>query len=91
MYHLMERPMRFGELTHAIPRISHRMLARQLHELESTHLVVRHADPGSRRGGVYQLTDLARDLDAVFSAIAAWGTRYLDAQDADTEREARHG
>lgn len=81
MFHLMQGPKRFNELLKVVPGISHRMLARQLRELETKRLVTRTAFPEVPPRVEYELTDLARDLDHVFAVIAEWGVRFLKTQE----------
>lgn len=80
VYHLMDGPKRFGDLLRDVPAISHRMLTRQLRELEAKRLVTRTVFPEVPPRVEYELTELGRDLDAVFAAVAEWGVRFLASQ-----------
>jgi DNA-binding HxlR family transcriptional regulator len=66
---------RFGELKADLKRISAKVLATRLRELESKRLVVREMRVGPPSSVEYALTPHGRDLVPAIQAIADVGTR----------------
>ena len=73
---LTERPLRFGELTKAIPGMSDRLLSRRLRELEEEGLVERDVESGSPVRVTYSLTEAGADLGPAISELKAWAQRH---------------
>lgn len=71
--HLMDGPRRFSELATRIPEISRRMLSKQLHELERDLVIDKRAHGGVPPHSEYHITELGRQLQPVFEALARWG------------------
>lgn len=69
---LSQRSHRFNELRRAIPGVTQHMLTNQLRELERDGMLGRTVYPEVPPRVEYALTDQARDLAPVFSAIFAW-------------------
>lgn len=63
-------PKRFGEITHAIPEISEKMLTQELRHLQQQQLVAR-ADEGH-----YQLTAAGELALPLIAAMAEFGRAY---------------
>jgi DNA-binding HxlR family transcriptional regulator len=74
---LLNGPMRFSELTHAIPQISDRLLSIRLKELEACGIVARdvHEEPPLRVE--YELTPKGRALEPAITAIRSWAREWL--------------
>jgi len=72
--HLKEGPMRYGDLRRAIPRLSDKMLAQRLRELEASGLVTRRKRGGRGARSVYALTARVQALRPALAALNAWGT-----------------
>jgi DNA-binding HxlR family transcriptional regulator len=76
---LMEAgPLRFGEIAHAVPELSDRMLSERLRELEARGVVVREVTPGRPAKVAYALTDMGVGLQPALSALKAWAQHWLD-------------
>jgi DNA-binding HxlR family transcriptional regulator len=73
--HLKQGPMRYGDLRRAIPRLSDKMLAQRLRELESFGLVTRRKRGGRGAHSVYALTARVQALRPALAALNAWGTK----------------
>ncbi|MEU5186554.1 helix-turn-helix domain-containing protein [Streptomyces klenkii] len=75
---LLTGTRRFSELKRALPRITQRMLTRQLRELEADGLVTRtvHREVPPRVD--YALTEAGRSLDAIAAQLDTWGRWYRD-------------
>jgi DNA-binding HxlR family transcriptional regulator len=74
---LLAGPMRFSELTHAVPQISDRLLSTRLRELEACGIVARdvHEEPPLRVE--YELTPKGRALEPAVTAIGSWAREWL--------------
>ena len=75
---LMPGPLRFSQISHAIPDLSDRLLSERMKELETRGLVVRDVAPGPPVRVLYEVTPMARDLAPALSEIENWAQRWLD-------------
>jgi DNA-binding HxlR family transcriptional regulator len=73
---LTDGPLRFGELTRAVPGLSDRLLSRRLRELEREGLVEREVEAGSPTRVSYSLTDAGHELGPAIAEIKAWARRW---------------
>jgi DNA-binding HxlR family transcriptional regulator len=73
---LTERPLRFCELTKAVPGLSDRLLSTRLRELEDNGLVEREVGSGSPVHVTYSLTEAGADLRPVIAALGDWARRW---------------
>lgn len=73
---LLGGTQRFGELRRALPRITQRMLTRQLRELEADGLVTRTVYREVPPKVEYSLTEVGRSLDDIAGLLDAWGRWY---------------
>ena len=85
---LMKGPQGFGELQRAMPRVTRKVLAEQLRQLQADGLVRRRALTPSHLGVKYSLTPYAATLNPVFAALLRWGTGHLSRDDAGATRIA---
>jgi DNA-binding HxlR family transcriptional regulator len=65
-----------------MPRVTRKVLAEQLRQLQADGLVMRRALSPARLGVRYTLTPYAATLNPVFKALLQWGTQHLDRPDA---------
>jgi DNA-binding HxlR family transcriptional regulator len=70
-------PLRYTQLTQAVPGLSERLLSERLKELEVCGIVARTVLPGPPVGVEYALTEAGRDLGEAIDAIGAWGHRWI--------------
>lgn len=77
LYNLTFGTRRFGEIAARIPKISRKILAEQLKELEKDGLVDRKQYKEIPPRVEYSLTDKSKSLVAVFKEIAQWGSQNL--------------
>lgn len=75
---LLTGTQRFSELKRALPRITQRMLTRQLRELEADGLVTRTVHREVPPRVEYALTEAGRSLDAITAQLDAWGRWYRE-------------
>jgi DNA-binding HxlR family transcriptional regulator len=74
---LLAGPMRFSELTHAIPQISDRLLSMRLKELEACGIVARQVYEGAPVRVEYELTAMGKALEPAVTALRAWACDWL--------------
>ncbi len=78
---------RFSELKSSIPAVTHRMLTRQLRELENDALIKRTVYPEVPARVEYCLTEVGRTLEPLIDQFHDWGGWYrkcLDGQELDS-------
>jgi DNA-binding HxlR family transcriptional regulator len=73
---LSDGPHRFGELSHAVPGMSDRLLSQRLRELEAEGLVERDVEAGAPVRVSYSLTEKGAELGPVLQELKAWGRRW---------------
>ncbi|MBC2774451.1 helix-turn-helix transcriptional regulator [Rhizobium sp. AQ_MP] len=78
LHHLLKDDvLRFNELVKRLPSITHRMLSKQLRDMEVAGLVARTVYPVVPPRVDYSLTPLGRSLEPVLQAIGRWGQEHL--------------
>ncbi len=83
LYHLLQGTMRFNELCRNMPRVTQRMLTRQLRELEAAGLILRTVYAEVPPRVEYALTVEGERLRPVILALREWGRNYLAARHQD--------
>ncbi|MDA8390509.1 MAG: helix-turn-helix domain-containing protein [Gammaproteobacteria bacterium] len=78
LFHLFRKTRRFNELLRLMPAVTHRMLTRQLRELESDGIIGRTVYPEVPPRVEYALTEFGLSLEPVLAALQVWGTQYLE-------------
>jgi DNA-binding HxlR family transcriptional regulator len=76
LFHLLERKMRFGELSRLVPNATQRMLTLQLRELEADKVITRTVYPEVPPRVEYSLTELGKTLEPVLLSLRDWGDNY---------------
>jgi len=76
LFHLIDGPMRFGELQRQMGNITQRMLTKQLRELEDAGLLHREVFPEVPPRVEYSLNEKGQTLRPVLLALKEWGDRY---------------
>jgi DNA-binding HxlR family transcriptional regulator len=74
---LLRGPMRFSQITHAVPQISDRLLSIRLKELETFGIVARQVYGGAPVRVEYELTDKGRALEPTVTALRSWACEWL--------------
>ncbi len=69
-------PMSFSQMAKVINRISDRVLAERLKELEGRGLVIRRVVPTTPVRVEYQLTEKGQALQPVLDALQLWADRW---------------
>ena len=81
LWHLIDKTLRFHEISKLIPRATPKMITQQLRELERDGFIVRAVYPVVPPKVEYSLTDLGKSIIPVLAAMCSWGERYLDGLD----------
>ncbi len=88
VWQLSGGPRRFGELARDIGRISPKMLATRLRELEEKGVIEREVVPSSPPSVEYSLSQLGRELIPVIDSIVRVGTRLIESPRPRLKRPA---
>jgi DNA-binding HxlR family transcriptional regulator/putative sterol carrier protein len=75
---LLTGPKRFSDLLADLPGIGTNLLSARLRQLERDGLVRRTVLPKPASTAVYELTEAGRALDPAITALARWGSRFLE-------------
>lgn len=79
MHHLINGPLRYGELQRRIGEITQATLTKQLRMLEDFGLISRHIYSEIPPKVEYSLTDLGRAFEPVLEQFRIWGDKYIEA------------
>jgi DNA-binding HxlR family transcriptional regulator len=74
---LMDRALRFSEISAHIPEISDRSLSLRLKELEAEDIVTRTVDATKPVSVRYELTDKGRALEMVIAELESWAHDWV--------------
>src|SRR5262245_64073045 len=85
LYHLQVGTQRFGELRRRVPRITQRMLTKQLRALEEDGLVIRKVYAEVPPRVEYTLSEIGESLRPVIETLRAWGERHQERLSCDAE------
>jgi DNA-binding HxlR family transcriptional regulator len=80
LWRLRSRVWRYNELKRDLGRVTHKMLAQQLRELERAGLITRTVHPEVPPRVEYALTPLGRTAIPVIEALREWGRDYRQAR-----------
>ncbi len=80
LYHLQAGTCRFGELRRRMPRITQRMLTKQLRALEDDGLITRKVYPEVPPRVEYTLSEVGQQLRPVIDVLNTWGEAYARRQ-----------
>ncbi|WEG14855.1 helix-turn-helix domain-containing protein [Pullulanibacillus sp. KACC 23026] len=72
-----EGPLRFSDLQRLFPKISHKILSNQLHELMEDGIVHREVYPEVPPKVEYSLTELGMTLLPIIEMMYEWGKKRL--------------
>lgn len=78
LFQLLGGTKRFNELMRTMPKVTQRMLTRQLRELEVDGVIQRKVFPEVPPKVEYSLTDFGRTLEPILKMLQKWGSEYVD-------------
>lgn len=89
---LMERPLRFSEISLLIPDISDRSLSLRLKQLEAEAIIIRQVEPTQPVSVRYELTDKGRALETAIAALERWAHDWVapTTPDGQEDRQRAH-
>jgi DNA-binding HxlR family transcriptional regulator len=74
------RPLRFSEISQAIPELSDRLCSERMKELERRGLVERTVHPGPPVRVTYALTEMGHALEPALTELKSWAQAWLTGQ-----------
>ena len=77
LYHLLERPYRFGELKRTMPTITQHMLTKQLRELQADGIINRKVFAEVPPKVEYSVTEIGESLREIVILMREWGRRHF--------------
>lgn len=77
LYHLLEKPHRFGELKRTMVGITQHMLTKQLREMEADGIVHREVFPEVPPKVVYSVTETGESLREIVKLMREWGMSHF--------------
>ncbi|MFF0622883.1 winged helix-turn-helix transcriptional regulator [Streptomyces sp. NPDC004296] len=93
LWALAQGPRRFGQLRRELPKISEKVLAQQLRELEADGIVHREVFDQVPPKVEYSLTGLGASLNEALAPLGAWGRLHMTSLEATYPQrhpEAQH-
>ncbi|RWR03049.1 HxlR family transcriptional regulator [[Pantoea] beijingensis] len=88
LYHLFkDGTLRFSELQRHLVSINHRLLTKQLRELEEDGLVIRQVYPVVPPKVEYSLSDEGKELNGLMLELSFWGRKWLERRGMKTAME----
>ncbi|WBW97279.1 winged helix-turn-helix transcriptional regulator [Oceanirhabdus sp. W0125-5] len=79
LWHLgFEGPHRFNEINRLFNKISHRVLTKQLRELELDGIINRTVYPSKPPKVEYSITEMGKTLLPIVQAMYEWGKEHMD-------------
>jgi DNA-binding HxlR family transcriptional regulator len=89
IWYLKDETLRFTQLVGRIPKVTPRMLTKQLRELERDGLISREVFPEVPLRVEYSLTEQGRAAITVLEALYTWGTGYVNGENERISRSVR--
>jgi DNA-binding HxlR family transcriptional regulator len=74
---LMDGPLRFSEISQAIPELSDRLLSERMKQLEARGIVRRTVIPGPPLRVRYELSRMGAELGPALIELQRWARRWL--------------
>ena len=78
LFHLKEETLRYNEIKRKIKKITDKMLAQQLHELEDDKLINRKVYAVVPPKTEYILTELGKSVIPILDAMCSWGEQFME-------------
>ena len=81
LWHLIDKTLRFNEISKLIPKATPKMITQQLRGLETDNLIVRVVYPVVPPKVEYSLSEFGKSIIPILDAMCNWGESYLDGLD----------
>lgn len=78
LHYLEDGPVRFNELQHLMPKMTHATLSVQLKNLVENGLVERKQYESVPIKVEYSLTEIGKEFRPVMNALQEWGEKYIE-------------
>lgn len=78
LWRLKDKTWRYSELKKSIGKITHKMLAQQLKELEEDGLISRKVYPSVPPKVEYTITDKGKTTIPIIESLRSWGENFKD-------------
>ena len=78
LFHLKDETLRYNEIKRNIKKITDKMLAQQLHELEDDKLINRKVYAVVPPKTEYSLTELGKSVIPILDAMCSWGEQFME-------------
>lgn len=85
LWHLIDKTLRYGELSRLISSATPKMLTQQLRELEADGLINRHIYPVVPPKVEYSLSDFGKSIIPILDTMCNWGRSYLSDLDSEAK------
>ncbi|MFT3985494.1 MAG: helix-turn-helix domain-containing protein [Lachnospiraceae bacterium] len=86
LWNLVEKPLRFAELSRRFPEISEKVLTAQLRSLERDGMIVRTVYPKVPLRVEYALTVFGESLIPILKELNIWGTGFHIIEELDIDK-----
>lgn len=80
LWRLKDKPWRYSELKKSIGKITHKMLAQQLKELEEDGLISRKVYASVPPKVEYSITEKGRTTIPIIDSLRNWGNSFKDSR-----------
>lgn len=80
LWHLMDKVLRFSELSRLIPQATPKMLTQQLKDLERDGCIIRKVYPVVPPKVEYSLSEFGKTLIPILEIMCDWGKDYMEQQ-----------
>lgn len=87
LWHLLDKPHRYGELKREFPKVTQKMLTQQLRELEADGVIHREVFTQIPPKVEYSLTPLGESLRPIINQLCQWGVDYKQAMTKNCAKE----
>ncbi len=78
LWHLMDKVLRFSELSRLIPQATPKMLTQQLKDLERDGCIIRKVYPVVPPKVEYSLSEFGKTLIPILEIMCDWGKDYME-------------
>lgn len=78
LWHLMDKTLRFSELSRLIPQATPKMLTQQLKDLERDGCIIRTVYPVVPPKVEYSLSEFGKTLLPILDTMCDWGRGYME-------------